>query len=233
MTLDMDAVLSDFVRSTGAEPGLARDLLEGKGSRLAVGGVKGACLPVGSGKEEEGTDKRQKEEGRREAAGTSLNRFTEKPSAVDHLFTPDWMKRCCNTRFPTLRCRNKLHATQTSVKEMKSSSRSCSIRPGDRTESKCLPSISPSINLSYLPLKRFFPGTWSRRRQTPPPSSPPPLCPPVPSLHLHSLSPPTPLPLHSSLPPFLLFFLLLLLFSYFSSSSSSSSPPSVVNVLCR
>lgn len=25
----MDAVLSDFVRSTGAEPGLARDLLEG------------------------------------------------------------------------------------------------------------------------------------------------------------------------------------------------------------
>lgn len=30
MTLDMDAVLSDFVRSTGAEPGLARDLLEGK-----------------------------------------------------------------------------------------------------------------------------------------------------------------------------------------------------------
>ncbi|KAM9309299.1 OTU domain-containing protein 7B [Pholidichthys leucotaenia] len=30
MTVDMDAVLSDFVRSTGAEPGLARDLLEGK-----------------------------------------------------------------------------------------------------------------------------------------------------------------------------------------------------------
>ncbi|XP_058862189.1 OTU domain-containing protein 7B isoform X1 [Acipenser ruthenus] len=30
MTLDMDAVLSDFVRSTGADPGLARDLLEGK-----------------------------------------------------------------------------------------------------------------------------------------------------------------------------------------------------------
>ncbi|MGH0175870.1 UNVERIFIED_CONTAM: hypothetical protein FKN15_071451 [Acipenser sinensis] len=28
MTLDMDAVLSDFVRSTGADPGLARDLLE-------------------------------------------------------------------------------------------------------------------------------------------------------------------------------------------------------------
>ncbi len=26
----MDAVLSDFVRSTGAEPGLARDLLEGE-----------------------------------------------------------------------------------------------------------------------------------------------------------------------------------------------------------
>lgn len=51
MTLDMDAVLSDFVRSTGAEPGLARDLLEGKGSHLmVVGGVKGACLPVGTGK---------------------------------------------------------------------------------------------------------------------------------------------------------------------------------------
>ena len=32
MTLDMDAVLSDFVLSTGAEPGLARDLLEGKES---------------------------------------------------------------------------------------------------------------------------------------------------------------------------------------------------------
>ncbi|KAJ8267421.1 hypothetical protein COCON_G00125930 [Conger conger] len=30
MTVDMDGVLSDFVRSTGAEPGLARDLLEGK-----------------------------------------------------------------------------------------------------------------------------------------------------------------------------------------------------------
>ena len=30
MTVDMDAVLSDFVRSTGAEPGLARDLLEGE-----------------------------------------------------------------------------------------------------------------------------------------------------------------------------------------------------------
>ncbi|KAB0348601.1 hypothetical protein FD755_019024 [Muntiacus reevesi] len=30
MTLDMDAVLSDFVRSTGAEPGLARDLLEAR-----------------------------------------------------------------------------------------------------------------------------------------------------------------------------------------------------------
>ncbi|XP_077907432.1 OTU domain-containing protein 7A isoform X4 [Ictidomys tridecemlineatus] len=35
MTLDMDAVLSDFVRSTGAEPGLARDLLEEK--RLSRG----------------------------------------------------------------------------------------------------------------------------------------------------------------------------------------------------
>lgn len=36
MTLDMDAVLSDFVRSTGAEPGLARDLLEGKKSKSCV-----------------------------------------------------------------------------------------------------------------------------------------------------------------------------------------------------
>lgn len=35
MTLDMDAVLSDFVRSTGAEPGLARDLLEGKRPSLS------------------------------------------------------------------------------------------------------------------------------------------------------------------------------------------------------
>uniref|UniRef100_A0A9L0RW54 OTU deubiquitinase 7A n=1 Tax=Equus caballus TaxID=9796 RepID=A0A9L0RW54_HORSE len=34
MTLDMDAVLSDFVRSTGAEPGLARDLLEGRQDSL-------------------------------------------------------------------------------------------------------------------------------------------------------------------------------------------------------
>lgn len=59
MTLDMDAVLSDFVRSTGAEPGLARDLLEGKGtagaprprwSALVVGGVKGGRLPVVSGR---------------------------------------------------------------------------------------------------------------------------------------------------------------------------------------
>nr|XP_061789769.1 OTU domain-containing protein 7B-like [Nerophis lumbriciformis] len=30
MTVDMDAVLSNFVQTTGAEPGLARDLLEGK-----------------------------------------------------------------------------------------------------------------------------------------------------------------------------------------------------------
>lgn len=36
MTLDMDAVLSDFVRSTGAEPGLARDLLEGKRPTLSL-----------------------------------------------------------------------------------------------------------------------------------------------------------------------------------------------------
>lgn len=34
MTVDMDAVLSDFVRSTGAEPGLARDLLEGELLRM-------------------------------------------------------------------------------------------------------------------------------------------------------------------------------------------------------
>lgn len=34
MTVDMDAVLSDFVRSTGAEPGLARDLLEGELLRI-------------------------------------------------------------------------------------------------------------------------------------------------------------------------------------------------------
>ncbi|XP_023673580.2 OTU domain-containing protein 7A-like isoform X1 [Paramormyrops kingsleyae] len=36
MTLDMDAVLSHFVRSTGAEPGLARDLLEGKNWDLSA-----------------------------------------------------------------------------------------------------------------------------------------------------------------------------------------------------
>lgn len=42
MTLDMDAVLSDFVRSTGAEPGLARDLLEGKLS----GHNYFLCLPL-------------------------------------------------------------------------------------------------------------------------------------------------------------------------------------------
>ncbi|XP_067105252.1 OTU domain-containing protein 7A-like [Osmerus mordax] len=36
MTLDMDAVLSDFVQSTGAEPGLARDLLEGKNWDLSA-----------------------------------------------------------------------------------------------------------------------------------------------------------------------------------------------------
>lgn len=42
MTLDMDAVLSDFVRSTGAEPGLARDLLEGKFLHLELNlGCKG------------------------------------------------------------------------------------------------------------------------------------------------------------------------------------------------
>lgn len=49
MTLDMDAVLSDFVRSTGAEPGLARDLLEGKGT-LSVGGrLFTRQIPDGSG----------------------------------------------------------------------------------------------------------------------------------------------------------------------------------------
>ncbi|XP_067090831.1 OTU domain-containing protein 7A [Osmerus mordax] len=36
MTVDMDTVLSDFVRSTGAEPGLARDLLEGKNWDLSA-----------------------------------------------------------------------------------------------------------------------------------------------------------------------------------------------------
>ncbi|KAJ7307182.1 hypothetical protein JRQ81_009170 [Phrynocephalus forsythii] len=36
MTLDMDVVLSDFVRTTGAEPGLARDLLEGKNWDLSA-----------------------------------------------------------------------------------------------------------------------------------------------------------------------------------------------------
>uniref|UniRef100_A0A8C4RGQ9 ubiquitinyl hydrolase 1 n=1 Tax=Erpetoichthys calabaricus TaxID=27687 RepID=A0A8C4RGQ9_ERPCA len=36
MTLDMDAVLSEFVRSTGADPGLARDLLEGKNWDLSA-----------------------------------------------------------------------------------------------------------------------------------------------------------------------------------------------------
>ncbi|KAK7891539.1 hypothetical protein WMY93_023502 [Mugilogobius chulae] len=40
MTLDMDAVLSDFVRSTGAEPGLARDLLEGRSTRPTCPGVQ-------------------------------------------------------------------------------------------------------------------------------------------------------------------------------------------------
>lgn len=52
MTLDMDAVLSDFVRSTGAEPGLARDLLEGKAT-LKVRGlfifVLNRRIPDGSG----------------------------------------------------------------------------------------------------------------------------------------------------------------------------------------
>lgn len=78
MTLDMDAVLSDFVRSTGAEPGLARDLLEGKGtagaprpswSDLLVGGVIGGRLPVASApgrKERERTKGQERQEGWRE-----------------------------------------------------------------------------------------------------------------------------------------------------------------------
>ncbi|KAI4056937.1 OTU deubiquitinase 7A [Homo sapiens] len=56
MTLDMDAVLSDFVRSTGAEPGLARDLLEApptvihlpEPGRCCLHAVQGSRLhPVG------------------------------------------------------------------------------------------------------------------------------------------------------------------------------------------
>lgn len=49
MTLDMDAVLSDFVRSTGAEPGLARDLLEGKGALSVWGGLFKQRIPDGIG----------------------------------------------------------------------------------------------------------------------------------------------------------------------------------------
>lgn len=49
MTLDMDAVLSDFVRSTGAEPGLARDLLEGKGTLSVCGRLFNQRIPEGSG----------------------------------------------------------------------------------------------------------------------------------------------------------------------------------------
>lgn len=50
MTLDMDAVLSDFVRSTGAEPGLARDLLEGESQTLSVrGSLFNHQIPDGSG----------------------------------------------------------------------------------------------------------------------------------------------------------------------------------------
>lgn len=74
MTLDMDAVLSDFVRSTGAEPGLARDLLEGKGTAGAQlecfgggwseGWASPCCVRAGEkGKEKEkGTGKAGREE---------------------------------------------------------------------------------------------------------------------------------------------------------------------------
>lgn len=44
MTVDMDAVLSDFVRSTGAEPGLARDLLEGESPTIHTTSGKSKCF---------------------------------------------------------------------------------------------------------------------------------------------------------------------------------------------
>lgn len=112
MTLDMDAVLSDFVRSTGAEPGLARDLLEGKENRpcepgpswggLVVGGVKGGCLPVVSGrrrKEREREKGEERQEGRRrerpadlevlEVCACSLRPIGE-PRATDTLLVDEW-----------------------------------------------------------------------------------------------------------------------------------------------
>lgn len=63
----MDAVLSDFVRSTGAEPGLARDLLEGKGALSVCGRLFNRQIPDGSGN---GRNRRGKEasEGRRRAS---------------------------------------------------------------------------------------------------------------------------------------------------------------------
>lgn len=93
MTLDMDAVLSDFVRSTGAEPGLARDLLEGKGtagaprprwSALVVGGVKGGRLPVVSGrgrKERKRKKGQERQEGRREERPADLELLRERVCA--------------------------------------------------------------------------------------------------------------------------------------------------------
>lgn len=42
----MDIVLSDFVRSTGAEPGLARDLLEGTGAAGRAAQPRGDIKPA-------------------------------------------------------------------------------------------------------------------------------------------------------------------------------------------
>lgn len=42
----MDIVLSDFVRSTGAEPGLARDLLEGTGAAGRATQPRGDIKPA-------------------------------------------------------------------------------------------------------------------------------------------------------------------------------------------
>ncbi|XP_049902239.1 OTU domain-containing protein 7B isoform X5 [Epinephelus moara] len=46
MTVDMDAVLSDFVRSTGAEPGLARDLLEAATEKRLSRGISHASSTI-------------------------------------------------------------------------------------------------------------------------------------------------------------------------------------------
>lgn len=43
----MDIVLSDFVRSTGAEPGLARDLLEGLEDGNKEGSAQGGWWGAG------------------------------------------------------------------------------------------------------------------------------------------------------------------------------------------